>query len=145
MMVVEPPVEEYLESVPTWTRPVSRDPWTLLGVFLVVVGVLGVGWWGLQAWFTSGMGTTGDRTVCEAVAVLDPVDAPDTWACIAGPDGSPVTIYEGSEEAIADLGVMATDLYQADLRVSWLYPAVGLVLLGMGSLVAGAHREGARG
>jgi hypothetical protein len=144
MMVVEPPIEEYLEPLPTWSRPTARDPWTLLGVFLVVVGLLGVAWWGLMATFTSGMGTTGDRTVCEAVAVLDPVNAPDTWACIAGPDGSPVTVYEGSEEAIADLEGMAAELYQADLRVYWLYPAVGLVVFGMGSLLAGVRREAAR-
>ena len=82
--------------------------------------------------------------VGEAVAVLDPVNAPDTWACIAGPDGSPVTIYEGSEEAILALETMAADLYQADLRVQWLYPSVGFLVLGLGALVVGTRREWAR-
>jgi hypothetical protein len=55
-----------------------------------------------------------------------------------------VTVYEGSEEAIASLEGMAAELYQADLRVYWLYPAVGLVVFGMGSLLAGVRREAAR-
>jgi hypothetical protein len=144
MMVVEPPTREYLEPLPTSTAPLARDPWVLIGVFFVVIGMLGAGWWALQATFTSGMGTTGDRTVCEAVAVLDPVGAPDTWACIAGPDGAPVTIYEGSEEAILDLETMAADLYQADLRLQWLYPSAGFVIIGLGAWLVGTRRESSR-
>ncbi len=144
MMVVEPPTREYLEPLPTSVAPLPRDPWTLIGVFVLVVGLFGAGWWGLQAMFTSGMGTTGDRGICEAVVVLDPVGAPDTWACIAGTEGSPVTIYEGSEEAIGDLETMAAELYQADLRLQWLYPSAGLVIVGLAALLIGFRREAAR-
>lgn len=111
-----------------------------IGIVLLAVGLIGVAAWGLQAWFAAGMGATGDRVVCEMVGVEDPVNVPDEWSCLTGPDHSPTVVFSGTKEAVDQVNDMAHELYMADQRMQWLYPSAGLVIVGLGLMVVGLRR-----
>lgn len=131
-MMTDTPTPELERSGPGWAHRI--------GIVLLAVGLIGGVAWALQAWFSAGMGATGDRTICETVGVEDPVDNPDVWSCLTGPDHTPTVVFTGTEETVAKVNDMAHELYLADQRLLWLYPSAGLVIVGLGLMVVGLRR-----
>jgi hypothetical protein len=133
-----------MTDTPTPEVEHRRSPLYAIGLVLLVAGLLGVAAWGLQAWFAAGMGATGDRVMCEMVGVEDPVNQPEVWSCLTGPDHAPTVLFSGTEDVVDTVIGMSQEIYLADQRVAWLYPAVGTVIVGLGLMVVGLRRELAR-
>ena len=49
-------------------------------------------------------------------------------------------IWEGTEEERGALHVEANDEYQADLRNTWLFPSLGIAVIGLLLVVFGRRR-----
>lgn len=112
-----------------------------VGAALAVIGLVGIVWWGVRAWFDTAAGVASDYQVCDLVGVPDPAGEPETWVCLAGPEDRPRVMYTGSHMAIMELDERAGRLHQADLRMRWLYPSAGLLVVGLGAVAYGYRRE----
>ena len=118
---------------------VRRNLLRPIGRIILVIGLVGVGYWAVLAFDASYSGKVPEDSIASDVAniytipkpgVEDPVDDSDLIWVVEDRDGN--VIWEGpSEEAWVEFIGDPEAEYQADLRRTWLYPSAAVLLIGL--------------
>ena len=131
---------------PSATRNLLRP----IGLVLLLVGVVGMGYWALRAFDASYSGTLAEDSIASDVEyVIDWIPKPGTehlestddadFLVIAHDEDGNV-VWEGPQDEWGALLGDAEAAHQADLRRTWLYPAIACAVVGLLMVVTDRRR-----
>ncbi len=108
-----------------------------LGGILVLLGVLGVGWWALSAALATDYGATSEDSLAHQIESVGPLDAEvdqDHWG---GWDDQGELVWEGTQAEYEALQAEGRDALQSEFLQWRLYPSLVAILIGAVTLTMG--------